>query len=259
MENNLKIFEHAEFGKVRTMTIKGEPWFVGKDVADVLGYEKSRNAIAKHVDEDDALKWGLMDSLGRIQETTIINESGLYSLILSSKLPAAKEFKRWVTAEILPIIRKTGGYVSNEDLFINTYLPEADDGTKLLFRTTLTTIRSLNNKIEADKPKVLFAEAVNDSGTTISVGDLAKLLNQNGVNIGQNKLFEWLRENKYLCASKGERHNMPTQSSIKRGLFKIKESAIPMPGKPPMIVRSARVTGKGQRFFVEKFLNEGVD
>ena len=154
MENKLQVFKNEEFGEIRTLEIDGEPYFVGKDVASVLGYAKPLNAISKHVDEDDSLKRGLIDSLGRTQQTIVINESGLYSLILSSKLPNAKKFKRWVTSEVLPTIRKTGGYVNDEDLFINTYFPFADDGTKAIFKSTLETVRKQNEIIASQKKTI---------------------------------------------------------------------------------------------------------
>ena len=154
MENKLQIFKNEEFGEIRVVEIDGEPYFVGKDVASVLGYAKPLNAISKHVDEDDSLKRGLIDSLGRTQQTIVINESGLYSLILSSKLPNAKKFKRWVTSEVLPTIRKTGGYVNDEDLFINTYFPFADDNTKTIFKSTLETVRKQNEIIASQKKTI---------------------------------------------------------------------------------------------------------
>ena len=154
MENKLQVFKNEEFGEIRVVEIDGEPYFVGKDVASVLGYAKPLNAISKHVDEDDSLKRGLIDSLGRTQQTIVINESGLYSLILSSKLPNAKKFKRWVTSEVLPTIRKTGGYVNDEDLFINTYFPFADDGTKAIFKSTLETVRKQNEIIASQKKTI---------------------------------------------------------------------------------------------------------
>ena len=154
MENKLQVFKNEEFGEIRTLEIDGEPYFVGKDVASVLGYAKPLNAISKHVDEDDSLKRGLIDSLGRTQQTIVINESGLYSLILSSKLPNAKKFKRWVTSEVLPTIRKTGGYVNDEDLFINTYFPFADDNTKTIFKSTLETVRKQNEIIASQKKTI---------------------------------------------------------------------------------------------------------
>lgn len=156
--NELKIFESKEFGKVRTVEVNGEPYFVGKDIAMILGYSKPRNAISSHVDKEDKKDAPIQGDLGGIQSMTIINESGLYSLILSSKLPTAKQFKRWVTSEILPTIRKTGGYVNNTDMFVNTYLPFADDNTKNLFRLQLETITQLNNKIESRNLRLNIAK-----------------------------------------------------------------------------------------------------
>lgn len=157
---DIQIFQNNKFGSVRTTVIDNEPWFVGKDVASVLGYSKPLNAIAKHVEEDDSLKRGLTDNLGRTQDTIIINESGLYSLVLSSKLPTAKAFKKWVTSEILPTIRKTGGYVDNDDLFLNTYLPTADDATRGLFKATLVTMRKQTEMLEAQKREIAEKSSV---------------------------------------------------------------------------------------------------
>lgn len=153
MENKIKIFSNEDFGEVRTLTIDNKPYFVGKDVAEILGYANAPKAIRDHVDDEDKLTERIVLS-GQNREVIFINESGLYSLILSSKMPNAKKFKRWVTSEVLPTIRKTGGYVTNDDLFIQTYLPYADESTKSLFRVTLNTINQLNHKIEIDKPKV---------------------------------------------------------------------------------------------------------
>ena len=150
----IKIFKNAEFGNIRTSMVNGEPWFVGKDVAEALGYVKARNAIATHVLEEDKKDAPIQGDLGGVQQMTIINESGLYSLILSSKLPNAKKFKRWVTSEVLPSIRKTGGYVNNEELFINTYLPFADAQTKMLFRTTLQTVDAQNKLIKEQQETI---------------------------------------------------------------------------------------------------------
>lgn len=150
----IKIFKNAEFGNIRTSMVNGEPWFVGKDVAEALGYVKARNAIATHVLEEDKKDAPIQGDLGGVQQMTIINESGLYSLILSSKLPNAKKFKHWVTSEVLPSIRKTGGYVNNEELFINTYLPFADAQTKMLFRTTLQTVDAQNKLIKEQQETI---------------------------------------------------------------------------------------------------------
>lgn len=175
------VFAHPQFGEIRTIEISGEPWFVGKDVAAALGYTKERNALDKHVDKDDALKRGVTDSMGRTQQMTIINESGLYSLILSSKLPSAKEFKHWVTAEVLPSIRKTGGYVnpSQSDLFLDTYLPFADQNTRLLFKTTLDTIQQQNNTIQQQNHTISHQEDIIRNLTSdIPLADKRQILNR---------------------------------------------------------------------------------
>lgn len=249
---NLQIFKNEEFGEIRTVTVNNEPWFVGKDVADILGYQNGSRDINRHVDEEDKLTERIVLS-GQNREVIVINESGLYSLILSSKLPTAKKFKHWVTAEVLPTIRKTGGYVSNDDMFINTYLPFADDQTKLLFKSTLETVKKLNKKIEEDKPKVLFANVVETAQNSILVGDLAKLIKQNGVNIGPKRLFDWMRENGYLIKN-GTSKNMPTQKAMDLKLFEIKERTVNNPDGSVRITKTTKVTGKGQSYFINKFL-----
>ena len=249
--NELKIFENPEFGKVRTIEIDGEPYFVGKDVAIILGYAKPENALTTHVDRDDTLKQGVTDNLGRTQNTTLINESGLYSLILSSKLPKAKEFKRWVTSEVLPSLRKHGVYAVDEllndpELAIKAFTALKDERQKN---------KRLSEQIEADKPKVIFADSVSAAKTSILVGDLAKLLKQNGVNIGQNRLFEWLRQNGYLIKS-GSSKNMPTQKAADMGLFEVKVSTVNNPDGSIRETKTTKVTGKGQVYFVNKFVGE---
>lgn len=252
----LQIFKNEKFGKIRTIVIDGEPYLVGKDVAEILGYQNASKALLDHVDDEDKLYNGTLSSLGQ-RGGWLINESGLYALVLSSKMQEAKKFRRWITREVIPSIRKTGGYVSDEQQFIETYLPYADDGTKALFSQTLGALRKANAKIEADKPKVLFADAVSASNTAILVGDLAKLIKQNGVDIGQKRLFEWMRENGYLIKN-GTSRNMPTQRSMDQGLFHVKETTITNPDGSIRITRTTKVTGKGQNFFVNKFLGEEV-
>lgn len=257
--NELQIFKSKEFGEIRGMEIEGKPWMVGKDVAAALGYINTRKALLDHVDEEDKLQGDgvtIRDSIGREQTPIVINEGGLYSLILASKLPNAKKFKRWVTSEVLPTIRKTGGYVSNEDAFINTYLPNVDEQAKTLFRQTLATVRSLNSKIEQDKPKVLFADAVSTSHTSILVGELAKLLKQNGVNMGQNRLFQWMRERGYLIRRQGTDYNMPSQRSMDMGLFEIKETVVAHADGHTSVNKTPKITGKGQQYFLNCFLGE---
>lgn len=245
-ENMIKTFTNESFGSLRTVCINGEPYFVGKDIATALGYSQPDKSIIRHVDEDDRTKHTVTDRLGRKQETFVINESGLYGLILSSKLPKAKQFKHWVTSEVLPTIRKTGGYVSNDDLFINTYLPFADEPTKLLFRTTLTTINQLNAKIERDKPLVEFADRVGDTSGLIDVGAFAKLLHKQNIKIGRTRLFAWLREQKYL-----RHNNEPYQKWINSGIFQTREYTYMSKGKPCIGIKTY-ITGKGQTYLVDK-------
>ena len=247
--NEIKIFDNPEFGKVRTMEINGEPYFVGKDVAIILGYAKPENALTTHVDGDDTLKQGVTDNLGRAQNTTLINESGLYSLILSSKLPKAKEFKRWVTSEVLPSIRKHGAYAVDE--LLND--PEFAIKTFTALKEERERSKRLSEQIEADKPKVIFADSVSAAKSSILVGDLAKLLKQNGVNIGQNRLFEWLRQNGYLIKD-GTSKNMPTQRAADMKLFEVKVRTVNNPDGSIRETKTTVVTGKGQVYFVNKFL-----
>lgn len=239
---------------VRTVTVNDTPYFVGKDVAEILGYAKARNALSTHVDSEDALKWGVMDELGRKQETTIINESGLYSLILSSRLPQAKEFKRWVTSEVLPTIRKNGLFATDE-LLDN---PDFAIATLQRLKEEREAKKLLEAQIETDRPKVLFADAVSASKSSCLIGELAKILKQNGIDIGQNKLFQWLRSNGYLISRRGESWNQPTQKSMQLGLFELKKTNINHADGHTTVNTTTKVTGKGQQYFINKFLSEEV-
>lgn len=248
---DLKVFSDERFGTVRTMVIDGEPYFVGKDVAEILGYANTRDALAKRVDEEDKTDGvAIRDSIGREQKPVFINESGLYSLILSSKLPTAKEFKRWVTAEVLPSIRKTGSYGIHKDSYM------IDDPVKRAERwiEEEKIRREQAARIEEMKPKALFADSVAASNTTILIGELAKILKGNGVNVGQNRLFDWMRKNGYLISRKGTDWNMPTQKAMELGLFKVKETAINHSDGSTSISKTVKVTGRGQAYFVNKFL-----
>ena len=236
---------------VRTVIINNEPYFVGKDVAEILGYTNPRQALKNHVDEDDK-GVSKCDTPGGKQDLVIINESGMYSLVLSSKLPQAKEFKRWVTSEVLPTIRKHGMFATDElldnpDFAIATLqkLKEEREAKKLLEAT-----------IEEQKPKVIFANAVSASHTSILVGEFAKLMRQNGVNMGQNRMFVWLRENGYLISRKGSDKNMPTQKSMELGLFEIKETTINHSDGHISINKTPKITGKGQLYFADKLLSK---
>lgn len=252
--NELKIFKNEEFGEVRTVEIGGEPWFVGKDVAEVLGYAKPLNALSTHIDEDDSLKQGLTDSMGRIQETILINESGLYSLILSSKLPTAKAFKRWVTSEVLPSIRKHGLY-AKEELLDNPDIAIAAFKALKEEREARKALEAENKQMQ---PLALFAKSVSASDTSILIGDLAKLLKQNGYDTGQKRLFEELRQRGFLMKS-GSSKNLPTQKSMELGLFEVKESTINNPDGSVRVTKTTKVTGKGQVYFVNLFLGKQIE
>lgn len=242
---------------VRTVTIDNKPYFVGKDVADILGYSNQRDALSKHVDDEDKITLtsqnATLENLPN-RGLSAINESGLYSLILSSKLPQAKEFKRWVTSEVLPSIRKNGMFATDE-LLDN---PDFAIATLQKLKEEREAKKLLEAQIEADRPKVLFADAVSASKASILVGDMAKFLKQNGYEIGQNRLFALLREKGYLISRKGASYNMPTQKSMELGLFEIKETAIPHSDGHVTINKTPKITGKGQVYFTKKFLGDGV-
>lgn len=250
--NEIKVFENPEFGSVRTVEVSGEAYFVGKDVAGILGYQNGSRDINRHVEEEDRTKMMVFDG-NQQKETTIINESGLYSLILSSKLPKAKEFKRWVTNEVLPSIRKHGAYMTDETL--HRAITEPDFLIQLAkeLKEEQEKRRQLEVDAAANRPKVLFAEAVETAQTSILIGDLAKLIKQNGVDIGQKRLFEFLRQKGFLIKS-GLSKNMPTQKAMEQGLFEVKERTISNPDGSVRITKTTKVTGKGQTYFINKFL-----
>lgn len=242
--NEVQLF-NFENHEVRSLLLNDEPWFVGKDIAKILGYKDTSDALKKHVDEEDKLTRRFADS-GQNREMYIINESGLYSLVLSSKLPSAKKFKRWVTSEVLPALRKTGQYQVKEL-----------SGQELMAKALIeaqSVLTAKDKQIEEMKPKALFADAVSASKGSISVGSLAKLLAQNGVVIGQNRLFAWLRDNNYLIKD-GKSKNVATQRYIEQGLFELKANVTFENGETKTHKPTTMVTGKGQRYFIDLFLN----
>lgn len=247
--NELQVFKNQEFGSVRTLVVNSEPWFVGKDVAEVLGYKNTKDALVKHVDSEDK---EILKSQNATFENipnrgmTIVNESGLYSLILSSKLPSAKKFKRWVTSEVLPALRKTGQYQVKEL-----------SGQELMAKALIeaqSVLAAKDKQIEEMKPKALFADAVATSHTSILVGELAKILKQNGIDMGQKRLFAWLREKGYLIKRQGTDYNMPTQKAMELGLFEIKEGSYVNGSGVNITTKTPKITGKGQQYFINKFL-----
>ena len=253
--NGIQIFDNKEFGEVRTVVIDSEPWFVGKDVAVILGYQNGSRDINRHVDEEDRHKVMLFDG-NQDKETIIINESGLYSLILSSKMPDAKKFKHWVTSEVIPSVRKNGGYISGqENLTDEELLSKALLVAQNKIADRDRIIASKQERIEQMRPKEIFADSVATSKNSILIGDLAKMICQNGVEIGQKRLFDWMREKGYLIKT-GSSKNLPTQKSIDLGIMEVKERALNNPDGSVRITLTPKVTGKGQVYFVNKFLGE---
>lgn len=253
--NDIMTFTNKEFGTMHSIIKNNEPWFMGKDAADALKYTNTPKAIRDHVDGEDKLTERIVLS-GQKREVIFINESGLYSLILSSKLPTAKKFKHWVTSEVLPAIRKTGGYIP-----VNPGMSDMEVLARavLISRKTIDVLKEKNKLLETEneamKPKALFADAYAATKDGILVGAMAKMLRQNGIEIGQNRLFRILREKGYLMKS-GEDKNMPTQRSMDRGWFRIKARTITTPDGSSRSTRTVLVTGKGQQYFVNLFLKE---
>jgi len=249
----LQTFKNEEFGLLTTININGEPWFIGKEVAEKLGYKNTRDAIYKHVDDEDK---GVAnrDTLGGEQTVTIINESGLYSLILSSKLDSAKRFKRWVTSEVIPSIRKHGVYANAET--IESLLSNPENAIKVF--TALKDEKEKNKQLKGQvtelKKSMSVYKETTTSPSTMTVGQLAKIITTCvGYPIGQNRLFSWLRENGYLSSQKGSNHNIPKQEYVERGLFKLKESSFKDSDGVLIITFTPMVTQKGQAYFIEKF------
>lgn len=256
--------------QVRTVTIDGEPCFVGKDVAKILGYKDLNRAINQHVDSDDrkslsrknsgdscATLWSPNDWTNKV----VITESGVYSLIFSSELPQAKEFKRWVTSEVLPTIRKHGAYMTDQKAFEVTHNAQ---GLANLLQQAADQLKQKDIQIEEMKPKALFADAVSTAKTNILIGEMAKILKANGVDyitvagqkvtMGQNHFFQWLRENGYLIKRRGTDYNAPTQMAMNKGLFKVKESTSIDANGTTRVNKTTKVTGKGQQYFTNYFL-----
>lgn len=255
--NELQIFNSEEFGEIRTVTIDDKPYFVASDIAKSLGYKRPNDAITTHC------RWAVKHRIPHPQsktktlEVNVIPEGDIYRLVASSELDSAKQFEGWIFDEVLPSIRKNGGYISGQETLSDEELLEK---AVLVARRKIAErdliIQKQQAKIEQDKPKTIFADAVSSSKTSILVGDLAKMICQNGVQIGQKRLFQWMRENNYLIKRKGSDWNMPTQKSIEKGLFEIKESTHVDGNGCNITTKTPKVTGKGQVYFVNKFLSE---
>lgn len=254
MNNEIQLFHNDEFGDVRTVIINGEPWFVGKDIAVILDYSNTRKALLDHVDAEDKTDGvTIRDSIGRMQNPVFINESGVYSLILSSKMPSAKQFKRWVTSEILPSIRKTGGYrVDDASYLIDKFFPMISEPQRLFLHSALTEIETLNTQIEENRPKVEFADQVANTDALITIGTMAKVASDKGIAMGQNRLFQFLRDMHILIDSEDKRKNLPYQEYLDRGYFKVREKAFHKRNGIYEPYFQTMVTGKGQLYIIKR-------
>lgn len=243
---------------VRTIQVGADPFFVLPDICKVLGLTNP-SKVANQIDPDALTTSEVIDSMGRNQRVNVVNEAGLYEVIFMSRKAEAKAFKRWVTHEVLPSIRKRGGYLTPEA----TEKALTDPDFIIQLATSLKEERAkraaLEAENEANKPKVLFADAVTTSHTSILVGDLAKLVQQNGIPLGANRLFKWLRKHGYLISRKGTDWNMPTQKAQELGLFRVKETAVTHPDGHVTVNRTPKVTGKGQEYFISRFLDGRFD
>lgn len=245
--NDLKIFENKEFGEIRTAVVEDEPMFCLTDVCRALGITHITD-VKSRLRKDGVGTSEVIDSLGRKQTAIFVNESNLYKVIFQSRKEAAERFTDWVTSEVLPSIRKNGGYIVGQETMSD------DELMARALQVAQNKIQERDKQIETMKPKAIFADAVAASHTSILIGDLAKLISQNGVNIGQKRLFKWLCDNGYLIKREGSDRNMPTQRSMEMKLFEVKESTISNPDGSVRITRTPKVTGKGQQYFVNKFL-----
>lgn len=252
---DLRIFKNKKFGEMRTTQIDNIPYVCLADVCKILELEQV-SRVKSRLNQDGVIISKVIDSLGREQQATFINESNLYKVIFQSRKPEAEQFTEWVTNEVLPSIRKTGGYIAGEEnMSEDELILKAMNVLNAKVENLRLENQKLENRIEEQKPKVLFADSVETSKTSVLIGELAKIIKQNGHDIGQNRLFEWLRINNYLISRKGTDYNMPTQKSMNLGLFEVKETSITHSDGHISISKTPKVTGKGQVYFVNKFVN----
>lgn len=239
---------------VRVLNLDGEPWFVLADLAKVLDIAAPARLAARL--DQGVRQTHPLQTAGGMQNVTIVSEAGMYEVVIRSDKPEAVAFRRWITAEVLPSIRKRGGYLTPEA----TEAALTDPDFIIRLATDLKAERAkraeLEAQAEADRPKVIFADAVAVSETAILIGDLAKILRGNGVQIGGTRLFAWMRENGFLIKREGSDYNSPTQRAMEMGLFRVKETAITHSDGHVTISKTSKVTGKGQRYFIERFLAE---
>ena len=252
---SIEIFKNESFGEVRVAGTSEEPLFCLADVCKVLDLDSSQ--VMKRLDDGVVTIHPITDSLGRERQANFVNEDGLYDVILDSRKPQAKAFRKWITSEVLPSIRKTGQYSVQKHFHLPETFSEAlrlaaDQAEQLEKQKKL--IEAKDEQIKQDAPRVLFSKAVETAKRSCLIAELAKILQQNGINIGQNRLFAWMREHGYLC-SKGQYYNQPTQKAMELGLFELKQTTINKPDGSVLVSTITKVTGKGQVYFVDKFLN----
>lgn len=252
MNSQLQIFNY-ENNKVRTTVKDGAIWFVLKDVCDVLGLSEPHR-VAARLDEDDRTQITVTDNLGRPQKTTVVSEPGFYKVVFRSDKPEAKKFTNWVSQEVLPSIRKHGAYITSDKM--EELMTNPETWIKLIrnLQQEREEKARLQNQIKRNKPKVIFADAVSASDTGILIGELAKILKGNGFEIGQNRLFERLRQEGFLMRREGTDYNLPTQRAMNLGLFKIKETAVTHSDGHITINKTVKITGKGQQYFINYFI-----
>lgn len=253
--DELQIFNNSEFGEIRTVVENGEPMFCLADVCKALEITHVTD-VKNRLNKDGVASTEVIDRIGRKQTATFINESNLYKTIFQSRKESAERFTEWVTGEILPSIRKNGGYISGQEtLSDDELLAKALMVAQNKIAERDRIIAEKQSRIEQMKPKAIFADAVSTSKTSILIGDLAKLICQNGYQIGQRRLFQWMRDNGYLMKH-GSSKNMPKQKYVENGLFEIKESNVQNPDGSVRITRTTKVSGRGQIYFVNKFLEK---
>lgn len=249
----IRVFHNLKFGEIRTIQTSDQPVFCLTDVCSILGLNASK--VAQRLEKDVLSKYPLLTPGGE-QLVNFVNEDGLYDVILDSRKPEAKQFRKWITSEVLPSIRKSGGYISvKEDETPEQIMAKALIIANQAIERQKAQIIAQSTVIEENKPRVLFAQAVETSNRSILIGELAKILNQNGINIGQNRLFALLRQNGFL-GQRGDYYNMPTQKSMEMGLFEIKKITITKPDGTTLVSSTTKVTGRGQIYFVNKFLKQ---
>ena len=254
--HDLKVFQNSQFGELEILTIDNKEWFPAIKVAEILGYTNPRKAIRDHAKERGVTIHSVIDSLGRNQDKKFIDEGNLYRLITRSKLPQADQFEEWVFEDVLPAIRKHGVYATDDVIENTLNNPDYIINVLTEYKKEKEQNLLLQQEVETNKPKVLFADSVAGSDNSILVGELAKILKQNGVDIGQNRLFKWLRNNGYLIKKGGESYNLPTQKSMDLKILDIKKRIINNPDGSSKVSRTPKVTGKGQQYFINKFLAE---